>query len=246
MRLKDKYVFITGAAQGIGREIALMMAQDGAHTAIADINEEKAQLVKEEVEKLGQKAWAFKLNVSESTEVSSVLKTFIEESGRIDVLVNNAGITRDNLILRMKDEDWDSVLSINLKSAFLCSRESLKYMTKQRSGVIVNISSVVAFIGNAGQANYSASKAGLMGLTKTLAREYASRGIRVNAVAPGYIETPMTDKLSQKVKDSLLQSIPLNRLGTPEDVAKAVVFLSCEDSHYITGQVIHVNGGMYV
>lgn len=246
MRLKDKNVFITGAAQGIGKEIAHQMAQEGAHIGIADINEEKAHEVKDEIEKSGQKAWAVKIDVSKGEDVTAALGTFVKESGRIDVLVNNAGITRDGLILRMKDEDWDAVLTINLKSAFLCSREALKYMTKQRAGAIVNISSVVAFMGNAGQVNYSASKAGLMGLTRTLAREYASRGIRVNAVAPGYIQTAMTDKISQKAKDALLQTIPLAKLGTAEDVAKAVVFLSCEDARYITGQVIHVNGGMYV
>lgn len=246
MRLKDKNVFITGAAQGIGREIAHQMAQEGAHIGIADINEEKAQEVKEEIEKSGQKAWAVKMDVSKGENVIAALGAFVKESGRIDVLVNNAGITRDGLILRMKDEDWDAVLTINLKSAFLCSREALKYMMKQCAGAIVNISSVVAFMGNAGQVNYSASKAGLMGLTRTLAREYASRGIRVNAVAPGYIQTAMTDKISQKAKDALLQTIPLAKLGTAEDVAKAVVFLSCEDARYVTGQVIHVNGGMYV
>jgi 3-oxoacyl-[acyl-carrier protein] reductase len=246
MRLKDKTALITGAAQGIGRAIAMQMAQEGAHIGIGDINLQGAQETGEAIKALGVRTMALSLNVSDSKSIAAAFEQLISEFGRVDILVNNAGVTRDALLLRMKDTDWDIVVDINLKGSFLCSKEAIKYMTKQKYGRIVNISSVVAFMGNPGQANYSASKAGLIGLTKTLAREYASRGITVNAVAPGFIETFMTEKLSEKVREELLRSIPLGTLGQPEDIAKAILFLCSHDADYITGHVLHVNGGMYM
>ncbi len=246
MRLKDSSALITGAAQGIGRAVAIGMAKEGANIGIADVNIEKAEIAAEEVRKLGVKSLAIKLNVSSQGEVISAFETFTKEFGRLDILVNNAGITRDGLLIRMKEEDWDAVLNINLKGTFLCSKEAVKIMSKQRSGKIINISSVVAFTGNPGQANYSASKAAVIGLTKTIAREYASRGIRVNAVAPGFIQTAMTDALPDKVKDEMKGSIPLGQFGTPDDITNAVIFLSAKESDYITGQVLHINGGMYM
>jgi len=184
--------------------------------------------------------------VSKQADVSYAFETFMKEFGALDILVNNAGITKDNVLLRMKEEDWDAVLNINLKGSFLCSKEAVKIMAKQRSGKIISISSVVAFMGNPGQANYSASKAGLIGLTKTIAKEYASRGIRANAVAPGFIQTVMTDVLSDKVREEMKKAIPLGQFGTAEDVTNAVIFLASKEADYITGQVIHVNGGMYM
>lgn len=246
MRLTGKNALITGAAQGIGKSIALAMAREGAGIAVADVNIEAAQATSQEISSLGVKSTALKLDVSRQEEVAAAFKEFTGEFGSLDILVNNAGITRDGVLLRMKDEDWDAVLDINLKGSFLCCREAVKIMSKQRSGRIISISSVVAFMGNAGQANYSASKAGLIGLTKTIAREYAGRGIRANAVAPGYIQTAMTDVLSDEVKQHMKSTIPLGQFGTPDDVAGAVVFLSSEEASYITGQVIHVNGGMYM
>jgi 3-oxoacyl-[acyl-carrier protein] reductase len=246
MRLKGKSALITGAAQGIGKDIALGMAREGANIAIADVNIESAQSTSQEVNSLGVKSIALKLDVSNQDSVTETFKTFIEEFNTLDILVNNAGITRDGVLLRMKEEDWDAVLNINLKGSFLCSKEAIKIMRKQRSGKIISISSVVAFMGNPGQANYSSSKAGLIGLTKTIAKEYASRGIRANAVAPGFIQTAMTDVLSDEVKDEMKKSIPLGQFGSPEDVTNAVIFLSSKEADYITGQVIHVNGGMYM
>ena len=246
MILKGKNVLITGAAQGIGRSIAFAMAAQGANIAVADTNIEKAENTAKEICALGVRGFAVKLDVSLKDEVSSAFKTVMTEFEKIDILVNNAGITKDALIIRMKDDDWDAVLDINLKGTFLCSKEAVKYMAKKHYGKIVNISSVVAFIGNPGQANYCASKAGILGLTKTTAKEYASRGIRANAVAPGFIQTAMTDSLPDKVKDEMRKNIPLDKFGTPEDVANAVVFLSSHESDYITGQVFHVNGGMYM
>jgi 3-oxoacyl-[acyl-carrier protein] reductase len=246
MRLKGANALITGAAQGIGMAIAAGMAMEGANVCIADVNIDKAEASAEEVRKSGVKASAIKLDVSNQDEVINAFGSFIKDFGTLDILVNNAGITRDTLLIRMKEEDWDSVMNINLKGTFLCSREAVRIMSKQRAGKIINISSIVAFIGNPGQANYSSSKAAVIGLTKTIAREYAGRGIRVNAVAPGFIQTPMTDDLSDKVKDEMKQAIPLANFGTTGDVTNAVIFLASKESDYITGQVLHVNGGMYM
>lgn len=246
MRLKGKKALITGAAQGIGRSIAIGMAKSGADIGIADISTEAAEKTSEEIRSLGSKSIAIHLDVSKQDSVSRAFETFVKEFGSVDILVNNAGITRDTVLLRMKEEDWDLVIDINLKGTFLCCKEAVKLMAKQRSGKIISISSVVAFMGNPGQANYSASKAGIIGLTKTIAREYASRGIRVNAVAPGFIQTAMTDVLPDSVKEDMKRAIPLGQFGTSEDVTNAVLFLSSAESDYITGQVIHVNGGMYM
>ncbi len=246
MNLTGKAALVTGAAQGIGKQIALALAADGADVAVCDVNLEMAQKTAGDIQTTGRKSLALKANVAAADEVAAMIDQVIKEFGKIDLLINNAGITRDGLILRMKDEDWDLVLSINLKGAFLCSKAALKHMTKQRSGTIINIASIVGAMGNAGQANYVASKAGLIGLTKTIAREYANRGITANAVAPGFIDTAMTQSLSDTVKEELAKQIPMGKLGTPEDVANAVRFLASPLASYITGQVIHVNGGMYM
>ncbi len=246
MSLNGKTALVTGAAQGIGREIALALAADGADIAICDVNLEAAEKTSADIEAVGRKSLALKANVAASDEVTAMIDQVVAKFGRIDILVNNAGITRDGLILRMKDEDWDLVLSINLKGAFLCAKAALKHMTKQRSGTIINIASIVGAMGNAGQANYVASKAGLIGLTKTIAREYANRGITANAVAPGFIETAMTQALPENVRQELAKQIPMGKLGTPTDVANAVRFLASPWATYITGQVVHVNGGMYM
>jgi len=246
MRLKGLNALVTGAAQGIGRAIALRMADEGAGVCVADINLETARVTAGELEKKGVKSLAVALNVADPESVSNAFATFTKEFERLDILVNNAGITRDALLLRMKDEEWDAVLDVNLKGTFLCSKEAIRIMSRQRSGKIINISSIVAFIGNPGQANYSSSKAAIIGLTKTIAREYASRGIRVNAIAPGFIETAMTENLPEKVKEEMKKAIPLGHFGRPEDIASVAVFLASKDADYITGQVFHVNGGMYM
>jgi 3-oxoacyl-[acyl-carrier protein] reductase len=246
MTLSGKIALVTGAAQGIGRDIALGLAADGADVAICDVNLEAAQKTAGDIEAKGRKSLALKANVAASAEVTAMIDQIMEKFGRIDILVNNAGITRDGLILRMKDEDWDLVLSINLKGAFLCTKAALKHMTKQRTGTIINIASIVGAMGNAGQANYVASKAGLIGLTKTIAREYANRNVTANAVAPGFIDTAMTQALTEQVRADLAKQIPLGRLGSSEDVANAVRFLASPSAAYITGQVVHVNGGMYM
>ncbi len=246
MRLKGKNALITGSAQGIGKSVALGMAKEGANICVSDVNIESAQKTAKEISDLGVKSMALKLDVSKQENVTQAFAAFTDELGPIDILVNNAGITKDTVILRMKEEDWDAVLNINLKGSFLCSKEAIKRMAKQRSGKIISISSVVAFMGNPGQANYSSSKAALIGLTKTIAKEYASRGITANAVAPGFIQTPMTEILSDTVKDEMKKAIPLGQFGTSEDVTNSVVFLASSDADYITGQVIHVNGGMYM
>lgn len=246
MGFKGQVVLITGGARGIGRAIAETFALRGANLAIADVSSESAGKAADELAAHGIRTSAVKIDVSQSADVSRAFGEVMAEFGRIDVLVNNAGITRDSLLLRMKEEDWDAVISINLKGVFLCSKEAVKVMVKQKYGRIVNIASVVAFMGNPGQANYSASKAGIIGLTKTVAREYASRGITANAVAPGFISTAMTDALTENVRQEMLKSIPVARFGSVDDVAKAVTFLASPESGYITGQTIHVNGGMYM
>lgn len=246
MQFKGRVALITGGARGIGRAIAIALAQRGADCVVADISAEAAEKTASELRHMGVRAIALGMDVAKQSDVANAFEAAVKELGRIDILVNNAGITRDGLLIRMKEEDWDSVIDVNLKSVFLCSKEAVKVMSKQRYGRIINIASVVAFIGNPGQANYSASKAGIVGLTKTIAREYASRGITVNAVAPGFITTAMTDALPENVKAEMLKAIPIGRFGLPEEVAEAVCFLASEQSGYITGQVIHVNGGMFM
>jgi len=246
LELEGKVALITGAAQGIGRAIALLLASNGADIVVSDINLEKAKETSKEIEAMGRRSIAIKVDVSKAEEVEQMVEKVINEFGKIDILVNNAGITRDKLILRMTEEDWDLVLNVNLKGTFNCTKAVIRHMSKQRSGKIVNIASVSGEMGNPGQANYSASKAGVIGFTKTIAREFAQRGINVNAIAPGYIETPMTEVLPEKVKEELKKMIPMERLGQPEDVAQAVLFLVSERSNYITGQVLNVNGGIYM
>jgi 3-oxoacyl-[acyl-carrier protein] reductase len=246
MELKEKVALVTGAAQGIGKAVALMLARHGADVIVADINLEKAAETAREVEATGRGAMAVKVDVTRLSDVEQMVESALGRFGKIDILINNAGIARDKLILRMTEEDWDAVLDVNLKGTFNCTKAVIKHMSKQRSGKIVNIASVVGEMGNAGQANYSASKAGVIGLTKTVAREFAQRGINVNAIAPGYIQTPMTDILPDKAKEELKRMIPMERLGQPEDVARAVFFLVSEASSYVTGQVLNVNGGIYM
>jgi 3-oxoacyl-[acyl-carrier protein] reductase len=246
LKLKGKVALVTGAAQGIGKAIALLLARNGADMVVSDINLEKAEETAKEIRAIGPKAMAVKVDVANLSDVERMVTGILEKLAKIDILVNNAGITRDKLILRMTEEDWDAVLGVNLKGTFNCTKAVVRHMVKQRSGKIVNIASLVGQMGNAGQANYSASKAGVIGLTKTIAREYAQRGINVNAIAPGYIETPMTEALPEKAKEELKKLIPMERLGKPEDVAEAVLFLISEESSYITGQVLNVNGGIYM
>lgn len=243
--LENQVAVVTGGARGIGRAIALALAGEGA-TVIINCNGsvEKAQETAREIQEAGGQAEVCPFNVADYEAVEKGFADILARHGRIDILVNNAGITRDGLLMRMKEEDFNSVIDINLKGAYHCSKWAVKAMIKQRSGRIINISSVSGVTGNAGQVNYSASKAGLIGMTKSIAREVASRGITVNAVAPGFIETDMTDVLSDKVKENAAATIPLGHFGKPEDVADAVVFLASEKSRYITGQVLHVDGGM--
>jgi 3-oxoacyl-[acyl-carrier protein] reductase len=243
---KDKVAIVTGASRGIGRSISLALAAEGARIVAVDLGLEDTEKLAEEIRAQGGEALAVLGNVTVAEDTERMIKAAVEKFGRVDILVNNAGITKDGLLLRMKDEDWDAVLNVNLKGAFLCSRAAAKVMTKQRYGRIINIASIVGQMGNAGQANYCASKAGLIGLTKSNARELAKRNVTVNAVAPGFIATPMTDALSDKVKEELLAQIPQERLGSADDIANAVLFLAAERSGYITGQVIGVNGGMYM
>lgn len=245
MSLNNKVALITGGSRGIGRAIALELAKNGVNIAISYINnEDKAKEAIDEINSYGVKAIAIKANVSVESEVQQMIKQVEEELETIDILVNNAGITRDNLLIRMKEEDWDEVMDTNLKGTFLCTKAVSRAMMKKRYGKIINISSVVGIMGNAGQGNYSASKAGVIGFTKSMAKELASRGIRVNAIAPGFIQTDMTDVLTDEVKETIQKSIPLNILGKAQDIANLVVFLASENSDYITGQIINVDGGM--
>lgn len=246
MKLQGKVAVVTGAARGIGQAIAEALARDGADVVVADLDESRCEATVENVVKHGRRAWATTVNVAEWTEVKSMVDRVLAEWGHLDILVNNAGITRDNVLLRMKDEDWNLVLQVNLSGTFHCIKAVIPSMSKQRYGRIINVSSIVGVIGNAGQANYAASKAAVIGLTRTVAREYASRMITVNAVAPGFIDTAMTQGLPADIKDQLLKQIPLGRLGQPADVAETVAFLGSDAAGYITGQVIHVNGGMYM
>lgn len=245
MLLTGKVALVTGASRGIGREVAIEMAKAGADIVINYIGDVSlAEEVQGQIQALGRKAVIIEADVSNSAAVDELMAKAISEFSRIDILVNNAGITRDNLLARMKEEDWDAVLNINLKSMFNCSKSVLKYMMKQRYGRIINISSVVGVMGNAGQANYAAAKAGALGLTKSIAKEVASRNITVNAVAPGFIDTEMTAKLPEKVKEEMLSGIPIKRLGLPLDIANAIIFLSSDNASYITGQTLHIDGGM--
>jgi len=246
-KLDGKTAIVTGASRGIGRAIALQLASEGANVVVNfSGSEQKASQVVEEIQNLGSQAIAVQANISDSDSVQQLMNAAQEQFGSIDILVNNAGITRDNLLMRMKEDEWDDVINTNLKGVFLCTKAVTRQMMKQRAGRIINISSIVGVMGNAGQANYVAAKAGVIGLTKTTARELASRNILVNAIAPGFITTEMTETLPEDVKSSMLTQIPLAKLGKPEDIAKAVVFLASDDASYMTGQTLHIDGGMYM
>ena len=244
MSLSGRVALLTGASQGIGRACALKLAESGASVAVAARNREKLEELVREITASGGKAAAFPMDVADEEQIKTAFKAAIGQFGKIDILVNNAGITKDQLVMRMKRSDWDSVLNTNLTSAYLCIQQVIGSMLKQRWGRIVNITSIFGQMGQAGQANYAASKAGLIGLTMAIAREVASRNITCNAVAPGFIETAMTSGFSDEFKQNALKMIPLGRVGTPEDVASAVAFLSSEAASYITGHVLNVNGGM--
>jgi 3-oxoacyl-[acyl-carrier protein] reductase len=244
--LKDKVALVTGASQGIGRATSLALAETGARVAIAARNTEKLASLAAEIAGAGGEALAVPMDVADPAQVKTAFQQLLAKFGKLDILVNNAAITRDTLALRMKLEDWDAVLRTNLTGAHLCIQQALGAMLKQRAGRIINITSVVAETGNAGQANYVASKAGLIGLTRAIAVEVASRSITVNAIAPGFIATPMTDPLSQEIKDKMKSMIPLGRFGTDRDVAAAIVFLASDEAGYITGQVLDVNGGLHM
>lgn len=243
-KLDQKVAVVTGSARGIGKSIALRLISEGAKVVISDINVESANATAMELKNAGADVLAISADVSKVEFAEHLVEETVKAFGRLDILVNNAGITRDTLLIRMSESDWDAVLQVNLKGSFNCLKAAAKTMVKQRSGKIINIASVVGLMGNFGQANYSASKAGLIGLTKTAAKELGARGINVNAVAPGYIETEMTKNLSDQAKENFLSVIPLKRPGTPEDVAKVVAFLASSDADYITGQVIVVDGGL--
>ncbi|MGP3560918.1 3-oxoacyl-[acyl-carrier-protein] reductase [Geobacillus sp. BK01] len=243
--LEGKVALVTGASRGIGRAIALELARQGANVAVNYAgNEAKANEVVETIRSLGREAFAVQADVACAEDVERMVKTVLDQFGRLDILVNNAGITRDNLLMRMKEEEWDAVINTNLKGVFLCTKAATRTMMKQRYGRIINVASVVGVIGNPGQANYVAAKAGVIGLTKTAARELASRNITVNAIAPGFITTDMTEGLSEELKADMLKQIPLARFGEPDDVARAVAFLASDAACYMTGQTLHVDGGM--
>jgi 3-oxoacyl-[acyl-carrier protein] reductase len=244
MRLKGKTALVTGGARGIGRAIALACAQEGADIVIWDVNEQEAAKTCAEITSLGRQAFSQQVDVTNFTSVEEGVNKILDKFSRIDILVNNAGITKDGLLLRMGEAEWDAVLNVNLKGTFNCIKAVSKVMVKQRSGKIISIASIIGLIGNAGQANYSASKAGVIALTKTAAKELAARNINVNAVAPGFIETDMTAKLPEQIREKMKEAIPLGRFGSPDDVAKVIVFLASEEAGYITGQTVVIDGGM--
>jgi 3-oxoacyl-[acyl-carrier protein] reductase len=246
MNLKNQVAIVTGAAQGIGRIIAIFLARRGADIVAADINQEHLLEVAQEVERLEQKAMSIKMDVTSLSESEEMVKQTLDRFGKVDILVNNAGITRDIVLLRMKEDQWDQVIQVNLKGTFNCTKTVIRSMFKQKYGRIINISSVTGAMGSPGQANYSASKAAVIGFTKAVAREYAHCGITVNAVAPGFIKTAMTDSIPERDREALIAQIPAKRLGTPEDVANTVCYLASDLASYITGQVIHINGGLYM
>ena len=242
--LSDKIALVTGASRGIGQSISMILAQNGAHVVCVSRNINDVQSVADKITHQKFNASAASCDISDSNNVTELVKDIIEKHGRIDILINNAGITRDNLLMRMSENDWNEVVNVNLKAAFTAIKAASRSMIKQRSGRIINISSVVGLIGNAGQVNYAASKAGLIGMTKSVAREFASRGITANCIAPGYVETQMTNKLTDEVKSSLKEQIPLGRIGNVEDIAYAVAFLASDEASYITGQTLAVDGGI--
>jgi len=244
MLLKDRVAIVTGGARGIGKAIALLFAQEGADIAICDVNQETLISAKKEIEALGRKVLAEVVDVTKADQVDNFTQKTLDNFKKIDILINNAGITRDGLLVRMSEADWDLVLAVNLKGAFNFTKAAAKIMMKQRDGRIVNMASIIGIMGNAGQANYAASKGGLIAFTKTVAKELASRNVRANAIAPGFIQTDMTAKLSDEVKSEMLKFVPLGKLGTVQDVANLALFLASDSSSYITGQVIQVDGGM--
>lgn len=244
MRLKDKVALITGGARGIGQAIAMTFAKEGADIVIADINLEIAVKTASEIEGLGRKALALEIDVTNYDSVEKGINKILDKMGKVDILVNNAGITKDNLLLRMSQAEWDAVINVNLKGTFNCIKAVSRPMVKQRSGRIISIASIIGLIGNPGQANYAASKAGIIALTKTIAKELASRNINANAVAPGFIQTEMTASLPEDIKKKMLEAIPLAKLGAPQDVANLCLFLASDESSYITGQTITIDGGM--
>ena len=242
--LNDKVAVVTGAGRGIGRAVAIAYAKMGANVVCVSRTQENSAKVATEIEALGQKSWAFAVDVSETSAVESSAKNILEATGKVDILVNNAGVTRDNLLMRMSEEEWDTVLNTNLKGAFNFTKAFTRPFMKQRSGRIINIASVIGLIGNAGQSNYAASKAALIGFTKSVAKELAPRGVTANAIAPGFIETDMTAVLDEKVRGSIIDRIPMNRFGSPEDIANTAIFLALESTNYMTGQVLTIDGGM--
>lgn len=244
MMLKDKVAIVTGGGQGIGKSITLRLAQEGAHVAVCDIKQDIADACAAEIRKLGVKSQPYICNVADAKQAEETVNKVIDNFGRVDILVNNAGVTRDTLLMRMKEEDWDFVLNVNLKGTYNFTKSVVRPMMKQQSGKIVSIASIIGLIGNAGQCNYAASKAGVIGFTKSIAKEVASRNINVNAVAPGFIATHMTEVLPEDVKKKMLEAIPMGRFGTPEDVADVVLFLASDLSRYVTGVVVNISGGM--
>jgi 3-oxoacyl-[acyl-carrier protein] reductase len=244
MRLKDQVVLITGSARGIGKQIAETFAKEGAIIIISDISADSAAKTSEEFTKQGIESSSYACNVTDTRNVQEMVDKILDKYKRVDILINNAGITRDNLLLRMGEDEWDSVINTNLKGVFICTKTVIKSMMKAKKGKVINIASIIGVVGNAGQANYAASKAGIIGFTKSIAKEFASRNITANAVAPGFIKSEMTEKLSEKASEEIFKAIPLRRLGTPKDVAGVCLFLASSDADYITGQTIIIDGGM--